>query len=163
MEENSTNFVNPNLIVLNAEAATAEDCIRISSKLFIENGYVKKGYEQMVIDREKEYPTGLPGKEINIAIPHTNNTLVNNPAIGVVIPKEPVVFTMMGSNDTLLECSVILPLCITDPGTQITNLNKIIKLIQDTKLLKSIMESESAEGVADLLNNFFSQEEKGGS
>jgi len=53
MEENSTNFVNPNLIVLNAEAATAEDCIRISSKLLIENGYVKKGYDQMVIDREK--------------------------------------------------------------------------------------------------------------
>ena len=59
MEENSTNFVNPNLIVLNAEAATAEDCIRISSKLFIENGYVK-GYEFRWSLTEKEFPTEYP-------------------------------------------------------------------------------------------------------
>lgn len=71
--------LNEALIVLDADVESAEDCIRLAGEMFEKNGYVNAGYADAVVEREKEYPTGLPGKGINIAIPHTNNKLVNEP------------------------------------------------------------------------------------
>ena len=74
------------LVILDADVRTAEECIRLAGEAFLQKGYVKEPYIQAVVERERVYPTGLPGKGIAIAIPHTNNTYVNKPAIGVVIP-----------------------------------------------------------------------------
>ena len=94
------------LVILDADVKTAEDCIRLGGTIFYEKGYVKDGYTQAVIDREKVYPTGLPGKGVAIAIPHTNNTYVNKPAVGVIVPREPVRFCAMGTKDVWLDCSM---------------------------------------------------------
>ena len=59
------------LVVLDADVSSAEDCIRLMAGLFEQYGYVQPGYGDAVAAREKEYPTGLPGKGINLAIPHT--------------------------------------------------------------------------------------------
>ena len=102
------------LVVLDADVETAEDCIRLMAGLFEKYGYVKPGYGDAVAEREKGFPTGLPGKGINLAIPHTNNALVNKPAVGVIIPRKPVEFAMMGQKDTKLSCEVVLPLVVQD-------------------------------------------------
>lgn len=64
------------LVVMDAEVKTAEDCIRLGGTIFYEKGYVKEGYTQAVIDREKVYPTGLPGKGVAIAIPRSEERRV---------------------------------------------------------------------------------------
>ena len=46
--------------------------------------------------------------------PHTNNTYVNKPAIGVVIPSSPVKFCAMGTKEQWLDCEVVIPLVIKD-------------------------------------------------
>ena len=120
--------------------------------LFETYGYVLKGYGDAVVGREKEYPTGLPGKGINIAIPHTNNLLVNNPAIGVIIPKEPVKFCMMGTEDQVLECELILPLVVKDSKMQITMLRKLMKVINDNELLKKIRDSKDKKEIIGYLS-----------
>ena len=130
------------LVVMDAEVKTAEDCIRLGGTIFYEKGYVKEGYTQAVIDREKVYPTGLPGKGVAIAIPHTNNTYVNKPAVGVIIPREPVRFCAMGTKDVWLDCEVIIPLVIKDSDMQISMLKQMMKIIQDGELLKKIRDSK---------------------
>ncbi len=139
------------LISIKPEVETAEDCIRLAGELFEEYGYVNAGYADAVINREKEYPTGLPGKTLNIAIPHTNNKLVNKPAVGIVIPPEPVKFAMMGNPDNILECSVIIPLVVKDSHQQIEMLKKMMKIIQDSELLEKIRNSEDKSEIIELL------------
>ena len=136
-------LLDENLIVLGADAETDEECIILAGQLFQKYGYVEKGYADAVVAREKEYPTGLPGDGISIAIPHTNNKFVNRPCIGVVIPKEPVIFGIMGTKEDKLSCEVIFPLVVKDSDMQITMLQEMMKIIQDGELLKKIHDAKS--------------------
>ncbi|MGI5928712.1 PTS sugar transporter subunit IIA [uncultured Pseudoflavonifractor sp.] len=139
------------LVVLDADVETAEDCIRLMAGLFEKYGYVKPGYGDAVAEREKGFPTGLPGKGINLAIPHTNNALVNKPAVGVIIPRKPVEFAMMGQKDTKLSCEVIMPLVVQDSKRQVAMLKKMMKIIQDGDLLRRLRDSrDKAEILSSL-------------
>lgn len=146
-------LLNESLIVIGADVETAEDCIRLAAKLFEENGYVKEGYGDAVAKRELEYPTGLPGKGINIAIPHTNNQLVNHPAVGVIIPVKPVKFSMMGMKEQVLDCEVILPLVVKDSHQQIDMLKRMMQIIQDSEMLTKIRNSENKAEIISLLGS----------
>lgn len=140
-------LLNKDLIIMNADVFSAEQGIRLAADLFLKYGYVKEGYGDAVVEREKNYPTGLPGKGINIAIPHTNNKLVNKPGIAVIIPKKPVKFTMMGTDDEILDCEIIIPLVVFDSHMQINMLKKMMKIIQNGELLKMIRDSKSKEEI----------------
>jgi PTS system galactitol-specific IIA component len=141
------------LIILDADVHSAEDCIRLMAGRFEEYGYVKPGYADAVIEREKSLPTGLPGKEINLAIPHTNNKLVIKPAVGVIIPREPVEFRMMGMKETRLNCKVVLPLVVKDSKQQIGMLKKMMKIIQDNELIKRMNHSKSRTEIRECLSS----------
>ena len=130
------------LVVLDADVSSAEDCIRLMAGLFEQYGYVQPGYGDAVAAREKEYPTGLPGKGINLAIPHTNNQLVNAPAVGVIIPRRPVEFAMMGMKEKKLSCEVVIPLVVQDTKRQLAMLKKMMKIIQDGELLRRLRDSK---------------------
>lgn len=145
------NLLNKDLIIMDADVSSAEECIRLAADLFLKHGYVKEGYGEAVVEREKKYPTGLPGKEINISIPHTNNKLVNKPGIAVIIPKKPIEFTMMGTEDDILNCEIIIPLVIFDSHMQINILKKMMKIIRNGELLKKIRDSKSKEEILEKL------------
>lgn len=150
---NIGNLLDERLIVLNADVNSSEDCIRLLADRFEEYGYVKPGYGDAVIEREKSLPTGLPGKVFNIAIPHTNNSLVIKPAVGVIIPRKPVEFRMMGNKETVLSCNIVMPLVVKDSKQQIGMLKKIMKIIQDSELLKRMQDSESKEDILSCLSS----------
>lgn len=141
------------LIKLDAEVTTAEDCILLAAGLFETYGYVREGYGQAVVEREQVYPTGLPGKGINIAIPHTNNKLVNAPAVGVIVPRKPVKFCMMGMKETVLDCELILPLVVKDSHQQIEMLKRMMKIIQDGEKLRTIRDSKDKAAIMEQLKS----------
>ena len=141
------------LIVLDADVNSDEDCIRLMATRFEESGYVMPGYGDAVIERERTLPTGLPGKKINLAIPHTNNKLVIRPAVGVIIPRNPVVFHMMGDKETTLNCEIVLPLVVKDSKQQIGMLKKIMKIIQNSELLEKLKNSKSKAAIMQCLNS----------
>lgn len=146
-------LLNESLIVIGADVKTAEECIWLAATLFEENGYVKEGYGDAVAARELEYPTGLPGKGMNIAIPHTNNKLVNHPAVGVIIPNRPVSFSMMGMKEQVLECELIFPLVVKDSHQQIDMLRRMMQIIQDSGTLRAIRNSENKAEIIALLGS----------
>jgi PTS system galactitol-specific IIA component len=139
-------------IILDADVESAEDCIRMMGARFEEYGYVKPGYVDAVLQREDELPTGLPGKQYNIAIPHTNNELVIKPAVGVILPRESVAFRMMGMRERTLSCEIIIPLVVKDSKQQVGMLKKMMRVIQDAELLKRIKNSTSVQEVLNCLS-----------
>lgn len=140
------------LIFIDADVKTSEEAIRLMAGRLQECGYVEEGYAQMVVNREKGFPTGLPGKNMSIAIPHTDPTLVNKPAIGVIIPRQTVVFDMIGQLGTPLDVSLIMPLVIKDSKKQLDLLKAMMHVIQDGNLLESIRASKDKEEILGLLS-----------
>ena len=141
------------LVVLDADVSSAEDCIRLMAGLFEQYGYVQPGYGDAVAAREKEYPTGLPGKGINLASPHTNPQLVNAPAVGVIIPRRPVEFAMMGMKEKKLSCEVVIPLVVQDTKRQLAMLKKMMKIIQDGELLRRLRDSKDKAEILGCLSS----------
>lgn len=141
------------LVVLDADVSSAEECIRLMAGLFEQYGYVQPGYGDAVAAREKEYPTGLPGKGINLAIPHTNNQLVNAPAVGVIIPRRPVEFAMMGMKEKKLSCEVVIPLVVQDTKRQLAMLKKMMKIIQNGELLRRLRDSKDKAEILGCLSS----------
>lgn len=141
------------LVFVDADVKTSEDAIRLMAARLQDCGYVNEGYAEMVIEREKVFPTGLPGKTMCIAIPHTNPTFVNKAAIGVIVPKNPVKFDMMGEPGTSLNVSLIMPLVIKDSGQQIELLKEMMHVIQDSPRLERIRASRDADEILGLLHS----------
>lgn len=141
------------LVFVNADVKTSEEAIRLMAERLQECGYVNEGYADMVIAREKVFPTGLPGKAMSIAIPHTDPTLVNKPAIGVIIPKGSVEFDMMGEIGTKLDVKLIMPLVIKNSDQQIELLKAMMHVIQDSERLTKIRESKDKAEIMELLSS----------
>lgn len=139
------------LIILDADVSCAEDAINMMASRLEEFGYVEPGYGEMVCEREKTFPTGLPGKTMAIALPHTNPTLVNKPAIGVIVPRRSVKFKMMGALETELDVELIMPLVIKEPNNQLRLLKAMMGVIQDGELLERIRNSKDKAEIIDCL------------
>ncbi|HCZ7184759.1 TPA: PTS sugar transporter subunit IIA [Staphylococcus aureus] len=59
-------------IMLNLSATDKESVLSQMSDVLFQNGFVKSTFKDAVIDREKEFATGLPTHLCSVAIPHTD-------------------------------------------------------------------------------------------
>jgi PTS system galactitol-specific IIA component len=62
----------PEDVLLNVDADSCEEVLHTVSSHLLDEGKVKQSYEEHLINREREYPTGLALGDINVAIPHTD-------------------------------------------------------------------------------------------
>ncbi|MDD6526146.1 MAG: PTS sugar transporter subunit IIA [Firmicutes bacterium] len=142
------------LIVLNLEGTTSSEILREFGQKFVEVGVAKDTFCDALVAREEKYPTGLPAKAFDIAVPHTFKEHINEPAMGVGIVKNHVMFHQMGSPEIDLYPRVLFMLAVKDPTQQIETLKKIMKLIQSEDKLEKILNSKSEDEIFDLLEGF---------
>lgn len=122
----------------------------LGNKLY-EHGYVDENYTSAIVQREQEYPTGLPAK-VNIAIPHVDSDYVKKTQIAIGILNNEVMFNRMDNPSEELPVQLVIMLAIADSNGHIKMLQKIINFIQDEKSLKKIIESNDIEIVKNILN-----------
>ncbi|MFM1652618.1 PTS sugar transporter subunit IIA [Brevibacillus sp. B_LB10_24] len=144
-------MLRPEFIVLQSKAASAEEVIKQLSDLFLAHDIVKESYCEAVVERERQYPTGLPSKEVFIAIPHTDSSHVKESGIAIATLETPVSFGMMGDAEKKLDVGLVMLLAIADPQKQLELLKNIMGVLSNGSLLKSIKEASTAEQVAGVL------------
>ncbi len=67
------------------DSTTSEEVLALLSKELIQLGYVKEGYLEAILEREKSYPTGLSFNDhFQIAVPHANIDLTEKEVMVVV-------------------------------------------------------------------------------
>ena len=105
MEEK--NLVEKNCILLDQDVHSFKEVIQLIGAEFEKAEIVKPSYVEAVVAREKVFPTGLAADGHNIAIPHTDPEHVLRPGMGVVVTKEPIEVSMMGSPDIKLQSKIL--------------------------------------------------------
>lgn len=130
---------------------TKEEVLRFLANNLLEKGYVKEAYLEAIVNREHDYPTGIPSAGVNIAIPHADHDLVKETTISIGVLKKPVTFYSMEDSETPLPIQIVIMLAIGEPKGQIEMLQKIVAIIQDKELTKKVVKSESIEEIAALL------------
>lgn len=116
-------------------------------------GLVKSSFEEALILREKEYPTGLMGNQYGIAIPHTDAEHVNKQCLSVCILKTSLEFIHMGTEDQKVPVSLIFTLAINNPEDQLDLLQKLMALIQNDTLLEQLVNSNDKKEVISLVTD----------
>lgn len=144
-------ILRPEFVVLHSKAAHSEEVIKQLSDLFLRHNQVKDSYCEAVLEREKRYPTGLVGKGLCVAIPHTDSSHVNESGIAIATLETPVSFGMMGDPAKKLDVELVLLLAVADPHKHLALLRDLMGILSNGPLLESVKEASSAKQVIALL------------
>jgi len=146
------------LTEINLEVNNKEEVIRLLSAKMNQLGYVEEGFEEAVMAREEEYPTGLPTK-IPVALCHVEAEYVNQTALAVATLKKPVEFHNMGDPKSLLPVEIVFLLTIVEPKQQVVYLRKMMELFKDDTLSK-MKNAQTREELVSILYNYFLKAEE---
>lgn len=117
-------------------------------------GYVKNSYYPAIIEREKNYPTGLFTEAINVAIPHCDIANVNQGSICVGVLKQPTQFARMDEPDVMIDVQLVVMLALTLPHGHIEMLQKVVALIQNQDIVKSIVHSSNQKEIYETIKKY---------
>ena len=116
-------------------------------------GYVKDTYAAALHEREKTFPTALDVGGINVAIPHCDTEHVNRGALCVGVLKHPVTWRRMDDGSKTCEVSLVVMLALDEAHAHLEMLQKVIGLIQDQKLVATIIACDDQKKIYELLKD----------
>lgn len=135
------------------EATSAQDAIRQIGEGLFRTGYVKESYVEAVLEREKNYPTGLPFEGAGIALPHTDAEHVMRPIIAIATLKRTVPFQNMGDASQSVDTAIVVMLAMKNSEFQLTLLSRLIETLQDTAFVRELLAAESQEALASKMSD----------
>lgn len=145
--------VEKELAIIELEANSKEEALRLLGSRLIEQGYVKEDFIESLLEREKNYPTGLPTEPFGVAIPHTDGDRVHKSTVAFASLKNPVKFLMMGTDDKLVDVKLIFMLALKSPDDQLEMLQKLMELIQDPEMVSKLVQVKSADELNGLVED----------
>lgn len=118
-----------------------------------EKGYVTDQYLEALLEREREFPTGLKTRHVNIAIPHTDPHVIEQPFIYVVKNSQPINMLQMGDNSEMT-CQYFLFLGIKDPKGQVGLLAALMDIFSQEAFAHQFIQAETPLDMYQLLNHY---------
>src|SRR5690625_2466078 len=118
------------LVLFNVQAESKEEVIRTLGSKLHKKGYVTDGFVKGAIEREQEYPTGLPTAPYGIAIPHTDADKVIEAQIAFANTKNPIPFQSMSDASVQVNVNVIFMIAMNKPEKQLEMLQKLMGKFQ---------------------------------
>ena len=152
MNRTISKLLTPNCVLLNCAYSTSGEVISAIGNQLFKEGFVRDTFVQAAIDREKQLPTGLPlAGGINAAIPHTDIEHVIKPALGMATLSKPVNFQNMVLPEESVPVRLVFVLALEKPKAQIEMLQEVASVIQNTDLVKELINQKSYDGIIQIL------------
>ncbi len=124
----------------------------------VANGFVKSTFKDAVIDREKEFATGLPTHDyLQVAIPHTDVEHINHRTIGVAVLKrrrEDAFIEEMGTLDQQTEVKIVFMLAMDKVDDDFKLLQQLMQIFQSEEKLEQIYYDKDETILATLINDY---------
>ncbi|MFY9218446.1 MAG: PTS sugar transporter subunit IIA [Tepidanaerobacteraceae bacterium] len=155
-----TTLINADIIMLNLENVDKTKVLTVMANRLIDKGYVKESYLPAVLNREEEYPTGLPTNGVGVAIPHADTKHVLKPGIAVATLKDPVKFNVMGNPEQEIDVKLLFMLAIKEPEVQVNILKKLVSIFQAKELLIKLISINCEKELVDILNSLLNKDDE---
>lgn len=147
-----TNLLFEDLITFDLEANNYEEVIEKIGNDAYKKGYVKSGFADAVLQREKLYPTALPTNVLKVAIPHPiERDTVKKSAIIVTKLKNPVNFVLMGSDNEMVPVDIVFTLAVNGGQHQLHILQDLVSLFSDENAMEKIKLANSPKKMMNTL------------
>lgn len=151
--DNLRQFVKESLLFLDVEVKSQEELLTFLAGQLKNAENVNGEFINGVIEREKNFPTGLLVNGIGCAIPHSEKEYVLKPAIALAVLKNDIRFKSMENPADDIPVKIVFMLAINDGEKQLSILQKIVDLIQSKQNMQKIIAADTKEKVIDALEH----------
>jgi PTS system galactitol-specific IIA component len=148
------------LILVGLDASGVEDAIRKLGRLLLEKGCVKDAFIDGVLNREKEFPTGLPTKPVGVALPHTDPEHVNQTRIAIGTLAAPLEFRAMGTREGTVAVRIIFLMALKEEDERVAMLQQLAELLSNPEVVEKLGAARNADEIVGLLHARFAGEEE---
>lgn len=132
-----------------------EKVLRNFAILAVEQGFARNGFGDALVQRETDFPTGLPMK-IPLAIPHAYPEYVIKPGVGIALLDPPVSFREMGNDEgRMLEVRLVVLMLVTEDIAHNSDLSTIIAMFKDPVWYDSFKEATTSLELATAFQSLF--------
>lgn len=144
-----TSLLKPELVFFDFEADDRFDFFKKLGEKLKEGGYVKDSWLDAILEREKNYPTGLQCMYAGVALPHVDPQQLNKPYIAIIRPKEPIEFEGMAGTDCVGAQLIINLGLLTHDFDQVAVLQAFLGIFIDDAASADIMSQTTPEGMIE--------------
>lgn len=145
--------LNSELVLIGLDLDSKEDVLKALGNLLFENGFVKEDFIESVLQREENFPTGLPTSPFGVAIPHTDADKVIEPQMAFALLEQPVPFHAMGSTGEKVDVRLVFMLALNNPEDQLLALQKLTGIFQDEEMVVKLSQIKSKEAFNRLMDS----------
>ncbi len=128
-------------LAVDGHAENWEEAITACGAVLKSEGCIGDDFSKACIEREKEFPTGLPS-EIPIAIPHSKTDDIYCNAVCLLRLDEPVSFFRMDCEDSPIETNLVMNLAIKGNDDHVIFLQRLIGIVTDTEKMKTCLDMD---------------------
>jgi PTS system galactitol-specific IIA component len=154
---NNGDIFDEKLVAVSLSEPNRECAIRALAKLMLENGCVTDSYLDAVLEREKEFPTGLSTAPFGVALPHTDCEHVKRTGIAVGVLSGPIEFHAMDDPDETVEVKLIFLMAIRESGMMVEILQKLAEIFQKPDVLEQLSTAANPSRVVQILKSQLSE------
>ncbi|MDR1019649.1 MAG: PTS sugar transporter subunit IIA [Synergistaceae bacterium] len=133
---------NVRLVLLGRKFGGSADAIGQMARLALAEGFVNDLFTEKILERELEFPTGLP-MPVPLAIPHVSDGC-SVPFVSIAVPESPVAFKHMDCSGDEIEARIIFLFGMPDAGGQLTVLKKFARAFADGEAVGRLLASEAS-------------------
>ena len=142
-----TSLLKPELVFFDFEAADREEFFTKLGAHLREAGYVKDTWLDAILERERNYPTGLECASASIALPHVDPEHLLKPYIAIVKPRQPIEFDGMADTG-LVNAQLVINLGrLAHAEAQVAVLQAFLGIFVDEAASADIMAQDTPEGM----------------
>lgn len=131
-----------------------EDILLYLAKELQMRGLVGEEYGAAVLEREKEYPTGLPTEPVCVAIPHSDKQYVLRSGVAVAKLRNSVVFKNMGAPEEDLDVKLIFLLAVPKDEDKVPMIQAVVEVVQDQEVLLSLLQAETEKELVEIVQKY---------
>ena len=142
------------LIFTDLAVNKASDVIRVMGSALIKKGIVKDNFVNAVIQREKEFPTGL-NTSIPIALPHADASFTVREGFSVAILKEPVDFGDMSDSQNILKVKLVLMPVLLPNGIYDSVFYQLLEEMRNMRTAQKLIFSKDSKEVKEVIVKSF--------
>lgn len=119
-------MLSPRRVFIVKEKITDTELLEMLAISLFQDGIVHESYIKAIIEREKEYPTGIDIGTHVIAIPHTEfEHVIKTGFAAAVLPNKTVEFTAADDPDERVQPSVVIMMALTPDVEKVEMIQKI--------------------------------------
>lgn len=143
----------PELVLFHPTAATRDDLLRLAAAELLAQGNVRSSFSEALLERERDYPTGLPMEDVNVAIPHADARHVERSSIMVCIMQNDISFRNMADAAEELPVRIVFVLALADAKKHLSFLQELMTCLQDAELTRSLLDAPDGAAVFDIVQS----------